>query len=192
MLPLGFEESQVPTPRHIRQSLPTMAQSWDNEPGGISLRPSCLQDVHCLPQFTNSFLSTNQLQPVPPSNISSSGLKHNLEWCAPIWLSDLYRIIDLTVHYPESLPKGNLNGSKTPSLLPSCTLKQQSPILCCQNGEEAAVVYSSRETERKYVRLCLFAVLLTSSDFLSFPVFTTIKFPRCFYGHEAFYRFHTP
>lgn len=180
MLPLGcLEESHVPTPRDIRQIVTRMAQSWGNEPVGIGLRPSCLQDIHHLPQSTNSFISINQVQPVPLSNISPSGLEHNLEWSAPFWLSNLCQIVDLTVRYPKSLPKENLNRSITPFLVPGCTLKQQPPSLSRQTGEETAVVYLSKETKCRYARIRLFTFLTTSSRFCS-TLFYTIIFPVAF------------
>lgn len=159
-------QNPISTPRYIRQNLTRMAQSWDNEPVGLGLRPSCLQDIYHPPQSSNSFLSINQFQPVPPSSISPFGSKHNLEWSQPNWLSKLCQIIDLTVRCPESLPKETPNGSRIPTLLPSCTIKQQSPTLRYQTGEEAVVQRFSKETEYRYVRLSLFTFLTTLPVFI--------------------------
>lgn len=129
------------------QHLTIMAEIWDNQPGGVGLSPSYFQDIHYLPQSTNTFLcKDHHLQ--SSENLSLPELKgSSTDWCAPTWLYNLCQILDLRLPSQDNLQKAKSDRAKSTSMFQADTEKYQRTEFPIQTHIEATVMYLSTPTE---------------------------------------------
>jgi hypothetical protein len=127
------------------KGLSVMAQSWGNESVGGGLGVSCFQDIHSLPQSSESFLSRGQV--LSAKDLSLSGLKASVAWSAPNWLSTLCQILDLRFRNLNGMQEANSYRLKTTSVVQADAIQQQETKPPVETQGQAVVAYLSTPIE---------------------------------------------